>query len=160
MSCSTPRHERGRKTDMSSDTPKLNDYFDECLYFSISRLQRDINKLAENAFAETGLAPSHAFLLMALDETDALSAGEISNLLGMAPSTITRFVDKLAKQDLCKRRVEGRVSLTSITPKGRALMPAIRDGWMKLYYDYNGEYGEAEADHLNKTIVALNKRSM
>lgn len=143
---------------MNADTPTLDDYFDGCLYFSISRLQRHINKLAENAFASTGLAPSHAFLLMALDEREALSAGEISDLLGMAPSTITRFVDKLAKEGLCERRMEGRVSYTSITPKGRALMPAIRDAWTHLFDAYNGEFGEAEADNLNKAIVAMNMK--
>ncbi len=142
---------------MTADTPTLGDYFDGCLYFSISRLQRHINKLAENAFASTGLAPSHAFLLMALEEKEALSAGEISDLLGMAPSTITRFVDKLAKQELCERRLDGRVSFTSITPKGRALMPAIRDAWTHLFDAYNLDFGETEADTLNKAIVAMNK---
>ncbi len=142
---------------MSTPTPTLDDHFDGCLYFSISRLQRRINKMAESAFADTGLAPSHAFLLMALDEKDACNAGELSDLMGMAPSTITRFVDKLAREGLCERRMEGRVSYASITPKGRALMPAIRDSWKLLFDAYNRRYGEQRADQLNKAIVAINQ---
>ena len=41
--------------------PKLEDYFKGCLFFSISKLQRNINKMAEDAFKESGLAPNHAF---------------------------------------------------------------------------------------------------
>lgn len=144
---------------MSDNTPVLDDYFDGCLYFSVSRLQRHINKMAEQAFEDTGLAPSHAFLLMALDEKDAVSAGELSDVMGMAPSTITRFVDKLSKLGLCHRRIEGRISYASISPQGQALMPAIRDGWKHLFEAYNREFGEDTADQLNKTIVALNRQS-
>lgn len=135
---------------------KLDDYFNGCLYFSISRLQRHINKLAEEAFVEVGLAPSHAFLLMALHENEQCSAGDLSELLGLAPSTITRFVDKLEKQGLCKRKLEGRTSYTTITAQGRAKIPAIQAGWKALFNSYNAAYGEDKATSLNDMIVSLN----
>ena len=142
---------------MSGDNPTLDDYFNGCLYFSISRLQRHVNKLAEGAFAETGLAPSHAFLLMALNEHETCSAGELADMMGLAPSTITRFVDKLEKQGLCSRRLEGRVSYAAITPQGQALIPAIQAGWKDLFQNYNQAYGEENARQLNDTIVSFNK---
>ena len=132
-------------------------YFDGCLYFSLSRLQRHINKLAEDAFADIGLAPSHAFLLMALAEQKKCSASDLSELLGLAPSTITRFVDKLEKQGFCVRELEGRVSYTSITAKGQRLIPEIHAGWKQLFHSYNKVYGEKNAKSLNDMIVSLNK---
>lgn len=141
---------------MTDKSNSLENYFDNCLYFSISRLQRDINKLASQAFKESGLAPSHAFLLMALYEKSPSTAGELSEVMGLAPSTITRFIDKLEKQKLCSRTQDGRISYTSITQTGQALIPTIEAGWKKLFETYNALYGEAEADKLNKMITSLN----
>lgn len=41
--------------------PKLDDYFQGCLYFTLSKLNKSINRMAEDAFKELELAPSHAF---------------------------------------------------------------------------------------------------
>ena len=141
----------------SQKQAKLDDYFKGCLYFSLSRLNREINKMAEDAFAGSGLAPSHAFLLMALNENKKSSAGYLSNILGLAPSTITRFIDKLEKQGLCAREFEGRVSYTSITSKGRKLIPGIQTGWKRLFHMYNGVYGKKNAKALNNMIVELTR---
>jgi DNA-binding MarR family transcriptional regulator len=140
----------------TDDEATLDDYFNGCLYFSLSRLQRHINKLAEEAFSDIGLAPSHAFLLMALYENERCSASYLSDLLGLAPSTITRFVDRLEKQGLCKRKLEGRVSYASITVKGQKLIPDIQVGWKRLFRSYNEIYGENSAKSLNEMIVSFN----
>ncbi len=135
---------------------KIDAYFTGCLYFSISKLQRHINKLAEAAFSDVGLAPGQIFLLMALHEEKNCSASHLSEMLGLAPSTITRFIDKLEKQGLCTRKLEGRVSHTSITAKGRRLMPDIQAGWKTLFQSYSEIFGEEDAKALNKMIVSFN----
>ncbi|BBM85334.1 MarR family winged helix-turn-helix transcriptional regulator [Candidatus Uabimicrobium amorphum] len=136
---------------------KIDDYFDGCLYFSLSRLQRHINKLAKDIFSEINLVPSHAFLLMALNENEMCTASYLSELLGLAPSTITRFIDKLEKEGFCVRELKGRVSYTSITPEGRDLIPRIHKCWKQLFHRYNEVYGEKNAKLLNDMIVKLNK---
>lgn len=135
---------------------KVDDYFNGCLYFSLAKLQRRINNLAEEAFKPIGMVPSHAFLLMALDEKPEIYAGELADLLGLAPSTITRFIDKLEKQKLCKRRPVGRQATISITKQGKNLMPEIRQAWNVLYRLYSDELGEDAASDLNKMVVAFN----
>lgn len=143
---------------MSEQDVKLDSYFNDCLYFSLSRLQRCINKMAEDSFAKTGLAPSHAFILMALDENKELGAGQVAELIGIAPSTVTRFIDKLEKAGYCCRKVKGRTSLISITAKGRKLIPKIHKGWSVLFETYNEVYGKEEAATLNDQVVAMNNQ--
>lgn len=143
---------------MSDETPpRLDAYFENCLYFSLSKLQRSINRLAEDAFAPSGLAPGQAFILMALAEHEALCNGALADLMGLAPSTVTRFVDKLVEAGLARRFRAGRESRTAITENGRRLMPQIRSSWRALLHAYNDVYGREEAAELNEKVVALNR---
>ena len=89
---------------------------------------------------------------MALAEQDS-SPGELAELLGLKPSTITRFIDKLEKSELCKRKTEGKKVRVSISIKGNKLLNKIHQSWKKLFNDYNELYGEKEADKLNKLLV-------
>ena len=41
---------------------------DECLFFSVKKLDRMLNKLADEAFRRTGLAPTYGFILLILKE--------------------------------------------------------------------------------------------
>ncbi len=41
---------------------------DECLFFSVKKLDRMLNKLADEAFRKTGLAPTYGFILLILKE--------------------------------------------------------------------------------------------
>ncbi|HFU5889252.1 TPA: MarR family transcriptional regulator, partial [Enterococcus faecium] len=45
---------------------------DECLFFSVKKLDRMLNKLADEAFRRTGLAPTYGFILLILKEKDGI----------------------------------------------------------------------------------------
>ncbi len=45
---------------------------DECLFFSVKKLDRLLNKLADEAFRKTGLAPTYGFILLILKEKDGI----------------------------------------------------------------------------------------
>ena len=79
--------------------------FDDCLYFTISRLFRIANKYAEDAFSDLEICPTHGYLMILLDEQrEGLSVSEIADKLAIAPSTVTRFVDKLTEKGLVKEK--------------------------------------------------------
>ena len=75
-----------------------------CLYFTISRLFRVVNKFAEESFSKMDICPTHAFLMVLLqEEENGLSVNRISEALTIAPSTVTRFVDKLVLKGYVER---------------------------------------------------------
>ncbi len=45
---------------------------DECLFFSVKKLDRLLSKLADEAFRKTGLAPTYGFILLILKEKDGI----------------------------------------------------------------------------------------
>lgn len=76
---------------------------DECLFFSVKKLDRMLNKLADEAFRRTGLAPTYGFILLILKEKDGIPQKDIAQMLYSAPSTIARFVEKLEYKDTSKQ---------------------------------------------------------
>ena len=107
--------------------------FDDCLYFTISRLFRIANKYAEDAFSDLEICPTHGYLMILLDEQrEGLSVSEIADKLAIAPSTVTRLVDKLTEKGLVEREKEGKKSYTKITKKGIAEMDSVFQAWQRI----------------------------
>lgn len=134
-----------------------DDYLQCCLYFTSNTMTRLINKMTENAFMSTGLAPSYAFLMMVVIEKRKIGTGELANILKLAPSTVTRFVDKLIIQGYLKRDQEGRNIIVSATKKGETLLPSIQESWKKLFDSYCEVLGEEFAVKLTRDMAKANK---
>ncbi len=123
-----------------------------CLYYSANALARAVARMAEEAFAGTGLPPSYAFLVMSINKYPGTTAGELAELQMLTPSTITRLLEKLEKKGLAKRVNEGRSTLVFPTPASVALDAKIREAWRTLYQKYVTIIGEEEARELTARI--------
>ena len=67
--------------------------------------------MAEEEFKHTGVSPTYAFLLMAVQEQPGITQKELGEALHVTPSTITRFIEKLVYKGLATTRSEGKKSL-------------------------------------------------
>lgn len=137
---------------------QCNDYLHCCLYFTANNLARHMGRMADKAFKETGLSPSHAFMMMLINEHPGITQKELSEHLGLAPSTLTRFADKLVYQGFIERSQEGKVVKLYPTTHGKALAAPIAAAWKRLYKDYSAILGEENGIELTKTIDEANKR--
>ena len=80
------------------------------------------------------ICPTHAFLLIILqDEPEGMSVNKISETLTTAPSTVTRFVDKLVLKKYVERIKIGKQSFTKITEEGKDLMPKLYEAWDNIF---------------------------
>ena len=130
----------------------LDSYFSNCLYFSANRLSRIMNRMAEEAFAPIGLSPAYAFLIMAVLEEPGMTQKQLSAKLHIAPSTCTRFVDKLIVKQLVTRTQDGKLVYISPTKKAEDLLPEIKKCWKLLYDRYCDLLGKDLADQLSRDI--------
>ena len=108
----------------------------KCIYFSISKMFRIVNKIAEESFEKIDIYPTHGFLMIILkEEENGLTVNQISETLAIAPSTVTRFVDKLISLKThdyvlyVKREKSGKNSITKITEEGLKIIPDIYKSW-------------------------------
>ena len=102
----------------------------KCMYFTISKMFRMVNKIAEESFEKMDIYPTHGFLMIILKEEEkGLTVNQISETLAIAPSTVTRFVDKLISKGYVKREKAGKNSFTKITEEGLKIIPDIYKAW-------------------------------
>jgi len=126
--------------------------FHQCLYFTSHSLSRAIARMAEEEFAGIGFSPSYAFILTLVDQEPGIMSKDLAVKLNLAPSTITRFIDKLEHQGLLERRSEGRVARIYLTESGVALRPTINSAWTALYNRYVAVLGQEAVHELIRAI--------
>jgi len=123
-----------------------------CLYYSANALSRKITKMAEEAFSITGLAPSYAFLLMAINKEPGLHPKELSEIMLLTPSTVTRLIEKLENKGLIIRKFEGKYTFVLPTKDGKKMMPKLEKAWLGLYEEYTKMLGEKNSKNLTQQI--------
>ena len=98
---------------------------DERLIYLISRAVTRLKYYSINKFQREGIdiTPSQMGILFALSRRDGLSMTELSSLIDVDNSTLTRLADKLEKRGFVERKksISDRRALTlDITPSGIA----------------------------------------
>lgn len=123
-----------------------------CLYFTANSLARVITRMAEEEFRKTGLSPSHAFLMMLVNDHPGIGQKELCEQLHLAPSTVTRFIDSLVYKGYLTRQSEGKTSKVYATKEGGDLQIPIEDAWKSLHQRYAKVLGLEKGDELTALI--------
>ncbi len=128
------------------------------LYFSSNNLSRQINQIAEEEFLATGLSPSYAILLMIVKKNPGIQPGQLSHLMKLTPSTITRLIEKLEYKGLVERKVAGRTTHVFIFKLSNQLEMKINRAISNLKSGYEKLLGKRLAKEMTKLhLKALNK---
>lgn len=123
-----------------------------CLYFTASRFARNITKMAEKSFDLDELAPSYLYLIMIVKFRPRITQKELCQELSIAPSTSTRFIDKLEKKGLVLREMDGKQSLISLTPEGEEIYRRFRISLKEFFQAYSDILGKEFSKDLSKTL--------
>jgi DNA-binding MarR family transcriptional regulator len=110
----------------------MKNFYSDNLYYTTVALSREISTIAETAFLDLGLTPSDAYLIMVVNEKPKIQPTEISDKILLAPSTITRMVEKLEKRNILSRTQESKYTYISSTPKGQDLYELIVKKWHEI----------------------------
>jgi len=138
--------------------PQEESKYSGCLYYSANALGRVMTKLAEEAFAPTGLAPSYAILLVSVNEKPGIQPKEISEDMQLTPSTVTRLVEKLEMKGFVERKSVGRNTEIYPTAKSKKLDKKIRTAWTTMYGQYVATLGEKKAQILTSNVYEASKK--
>jgi len=137
------------------------DSYCNCLFYSAGALTRVLNKMAEDAFSPIGLSPSHAFVLMSVIKKPGIQPTELSEILMLAPSTVTRVIEKLEHKGMAERRGDAKETFVYATGRGMKLEGKLKKSWTDLFDKYVGVLGEESAKQLTSaTFEATLKLEM
>ena len=126
--------------------------YSKCLYFTANALARKIDKLAQESWGKIDLSPSHAYLLMLAIEEPGIQPTAIAEHLQLQPSTITRLLEKLEDKKLLVRTTEGKTTNVYPTPKGKELLPKMKECVNEFYSRYASILGKEESARLVQNI--------
>jgi DNA-binding MarR family transcriptional regulator len=124
----------------------------KCLYFTANALARKIEKLAQESWSRVDLSPSHAYLLMMVIEDPGLQPSFLAGHLQLQPSTVTRLIEKLEEKKLIVRTTGGKTTNVYPTPKGKELLPRLKECLADFYNSYNMILGKEDSAKLVQTI--------
>jgi DNA-binding MarR family transcriptional regulator len=124
----------------------------QCLYFTANALARKIEKLAQDSWSKVDLSPSHAYLLMMAIEEPGVQPSALADHLQLQPSTITRLIEKLEDRKLVVRTTEGKMTNVYPTPKGKELLPKLKECLNEFYSSYAGILGKEESAKLVQSM--------
>lgn len=134
----------------------ISENFCKCLFFVSHDLSRLMTEMAEEEFRFTGMSPTYAFLLMLVIEQPGITPTELSIKLHLKPSTITRFIDKLANYGFMERKSEGKNVLLYSTDRGMEMQSQIKSSWMNLYKKYSDKLGADLSSQITNDINNVN----
>lgn len=121
-----------------------------CLYFQTNSLSRVLSGMADKAFKSVGLSTSHAFLLMKVYDEPGIQPSQLSEVLQLTPSTITRLIEKMEYQGYVERISEGRATRVEPTTKCKVKVSEIRKAWTGLQEHYREKLGDRYTEVLTE----------
>lgn len=124
----------------------------QCLYFTANALARKIEKLAQQSWSKVDLSPSHAYLLMMVLQEPGIQPSVLADHLQLQPSTITRLIEKLEEKKLVVRTTEGKTTNVYPSPKGKEMLPKLKDCLHEFYTSYASILGREESARLVQTM--------
>lgn len=131
-------------------------FHESCLYFTVNSLARKINVMADEEFRITGLTPSHAYLMLTLIDEPGLSQNELSRIMNLKASTMTRFIDKLTQKGNVERVQKGRSVYIFPTEKGEKLKELIEKAMQNMYERYDKVLDKDFSKNLTSDINEAN----
>ncbi len=124
----------------------------------ISKIRNNANKLITTELEARGIygiAPSHGGILIALYQNEKVTMKELANYIDRDKSTVTALVNKLVKLGYVykfKDITDSRVSVVTLTDKGRELKPAFFEISDTLIEKVYRNFPEKEKEDLVKGL--------
>ncbi|HTS43809.1 MAG TPA: MarR family transcriptional regulator [Puia sp.] len=132
--------------------------YNRCLYFASHALARKIEKLADKAWERVKLSPSHAYLLMLVIDDPGIQPTALVDQLLLAPSTVTRLIEKLEEKKLVQRKTEGKITKVYPSQKARAMRAVLGECLTAFYEQYCSIIGRDESARLAQTMNKISDK--
>ncbi len=133
------------------------------ILFIIGRINYKVNRFLIRELKKhhiKGMAPSHGEILGALLIRERLQMKELAEIIDKDKSTITALVNKLMALGYVEKTKDdddSRISIISLTKKGKALKPSFVEVSKKMCTKAYEGISESDKEKLYALLMKLNK---
>ena len=121
-------------------------------HLHLNRFSREMTAYFDARLKSLGFAVSYIELLITLDELGECSQKTLSEQLFLAPSTITRFSQKLEKEGMLTRQRSGYSSMVSLTEDGKKLARRGKIIYEEAWEDILNQVGDKFTETTGKLL--------
>lgn len=108
----------------------------------LNSFSRDVTRLFDGYFKEYKLATPFVELLIHIHKNEKLSQKELAERMNLAPSTITRFINKLQIRGFIEKKMNGRMAYITLSEKGNERIPHLIESYRKAEETLRKKLGE------------------
>ena len=118
----------------------------------LNRFSREMTAYFDARLKSLGFAVSYIELLITLDEQGKCSQKTLSEQLFLAPSTITRFLQKLEKEGLLTRERNGYASMVTLTEEGKNVAKKGKKIYQEAWEEVLNQVGDKFTETTGKLL--------
>ncbi len=127
--------------------------FDKCIYFNLNALVRDLNRVWDQEFTDTGLTAPQGYLVALILSQPGMAQKEVGKAMNLDRSTVTRFLEAMEKEKLIQRQPsprDGRVTLVYPTKKAEALKAKLEKAFKNVGHRVEQKLKQSDVKDLIK----------
>lgn len=135
-------------------------FMSNCIYFTASHLLRELERLANESFAPTGMAPPYTYIMLMIRSNDGLTMTELADSFDYEQSTLSRMVQKLVSRGWLWKKRQGHQTHLYITTRASDILPVMEDSLI-AFREMSDEMmgGHAEKLHASHTMLTATQRA-
>ncbi len=123
-----------------------------CLCHASNVLARNMTRMMDEELSVLNLTSSYAYLLLEVGDKNGINPKSLSKTLELAPSTVTRLIEKMEYRGVLRRDHVGRATEVYLTESGKELIDQIRECIRKFNERAAGLIGENKVQKLASSV--------
>ncbi|HRW90241.1 MAG: MarR family transcriptional regulator [Flavobacteriales bacterium] len=131
----------------------LKDHFNRCLFFAAAATTRMLSRMSQEEFQKHDLSSTQGFILIIVKTAPGIIVTDLSSVLQLDQTTVTKTLNKMAGIGLLTREPFGKLVRVFLTEKGLQRELDAQAAWDKLQLRYNLAIGQAIARSLTEGLV-------
>jgi len=129
----------------------------QCIALRVRLLNRAVTAIYDEAFRDLGLTANQLNLLIAVSKMKKGTAKQVSAIMLMDPSTVSRNLERMRKEGWLRGRIrdDARSRELSITDKGLKLLEKVFPIWRKAQAEARTMLGHQNASALAEVAEGI-----
>ncbi|MET1249490.1 MarR family transcriptional regulator [Sporolactobacillus sp. STCC-11] len=129
-------------------------FMNNCIYFTASHLFRELERLASETFAPTGMAPAYTYMMLMISTNNGLSMTELADAFDYEQSTLSRMVQKLVSRGWIEKKRHGHQTHLYLSTSAADILPVMESA-LNHFRELSDEMMGGRAEKLQASHAML-----